>query len=413
MRNAVIVATPTPREPFLVTTLDQLQYLQSEEGTALLAAIREFDPQPNSGLAVISQLRKSYLPEMVAAGMTIHQLRVRAREKFTRAELMWFTRDGFEQATSESISRYRAERFASHTRIVDMCCGIGGDSLALAQLPTVESLTIVDRDPVHLAMAESNTRVYAPHAPMKSILGNVEDVDLSGADAIFIDPARRDDQGRHATGKSEPPLEWCIELAAKIPAVGIKLAPGLPHRLIPASWEFETIAIRFDLKEAILWSPAMSRSSWRASVVTASGTASFVPQPGDPVGVQPPAAGDWLFDPNPAITRAGLVDDLARTLNANKIDDQIAFLTASAPTQTPFARCFRVLASMPWHERNLRQAILDLEGGEVVIRRRGLAGNVDEIQRRLRGTGSRSLFLAMTRLQDRPWAIVCENHSPG
>jgi hypothetical protein len=147
--------------------------------------------------------------------------------------------------------------------------------------------------------------------------------------------------------------------------------------------------------------------------VTGSGAVSFTPQPGDPVGVRSPVAGDWLFDPNPAITRAGLVDDLARTLNASKIDDQIAFLVASTQMKTPFARCFRVLASLPWHERNLRQAVIDLNGGEVVIRRRGLAGNVDEIQRRLRGSGSQSLFVAMTRLKDRPWAIVCENASPG
>jgi hypothetical protein len=396
-----------------VTTLEQLRFLQSDEGTALLAAIREFDPQPNSGLSVISRLRKAYPPEMVAAGMTIHRLRLRAREKFAQADRMWFTREGLEQATSEAVSRYRAARFAPHARIVELCCGIGGDSLALAQLPGIGSLAIVDRDPVHLAMAEANTRLYSPNVPLESHDADVEDIDLCGAEAVFIDPARRDEQGRHATGKSEPALEWCIGLADSVPAVAIKLAPGLPHRLIPEGWEFETIAIGFELKEAVLWSPAMGQGSWRATVVTGSGALSFTPQPGEPVGVRSPLAGDWLFDPNPAITRAGLVDDLARTLDASKIDDQIAFLAASAPAQTPFARCFRVLASLPWHERNLRQAVIDLDGGEVVIRRRGLAGNVDDIQRRLRGKGSRSLFLAMTRLEDRPWAIVCENASPG
>jgi hypothetical protein len=395
-----------------MTSIDQLHYLQSDDGARLLAAIRAFDPQPNSGLAVISKLRKAFPPEMVAAAMTVHLLRRRAREKFSLADNMWFTREGYEQATSGQIAAWRAKRFNSFRRIVDLCCGIGGDSIGLSTLLSIEHLDIVDIDPVHLEMAVANTRLYAPDAPLREHLADVTTYDLAGAEAVFIDPARRDDQGRHATGKSEPSLDWCVGLAARVPAIGIKLAPGLPHHLIPEGWGFETIAIGFDLKEAVLWSPAMRTGAWQATVISTAGTESFVPVAGDPVELREPRVGQWLFDPNPAITRSGLVDDLARTIDAVKIDNQIGFLVADRAVESPFARCFRIIASIPWHERNLKQAIIDANGGEVVIRRRGLPGNVDDIQKRLRGSGPRSLFIAMTRLNDRPWAIVCENPSP-
>lgn len=397
-----------------MTTIEQLDQLQSATGDALFQAVRELDPQPNTGLAVISRLRKSFPPELVAGAMTMHLLRIRAREKFERAEEMWFTRDGLEQATSELISNWRMQHFNQHRRIVDLCCGIGGDATAFAHRldGDGEQLTIVDADPVHLKMAESNVRLHADQVSLTAHNQFAEDIDLSPFDAAFIDPARRDAKGRHATGKSDPSLAWCIGIAATVPAVGIKLAPGLPRQLIPADWGFETVAIGHDLKEAILWSPAMQPAPFRATVINRIGSASMTRVLGSSVGTREPRPGIWLYDPNPAITRAGLVEDLARTIDAHKIDDQIGFLVSEDEVSTPFARSHRILASLPWHERHLQQTVRDLDGGEVVIRRRGLPGNVDEIQRRLRGQGSNSLFIAMTRMEDRPWAIVCSFKSP-
>jgi hypothetical protein len=50
-----------------------------------------------------------------------------------------------------------------------------------------------------------------------------------------------------------------------------------------------------------------------------------------------------------------------------------------------------------------------MDAGPVDIRRRGLAGDVDLITKRLRGKGSTPYTIAMTRVMDRPWALVCES----
>jgi hypothetical protein len=67
-----------------------------------------------------------------------------------------------------------------------------------------------------------------------------------------------------------------------------------------------------------------------------------------------------------------------------------------------------VIASLPWNEKALKRALRDHDAGPVDVRRRGLPGDVDAITRRLRGSGTRPLTVAMTRVRNEPWAIVCE-----
>jgi len=131
----------------------------------------------------------------------------------------------------------------------------------------------------------------------------------------------------------------------------------------------------------------------------------LVPEPGPPVDVRLP--GEFLLDPNPAVTRASLVQELARSLGAWQIDEQIAFLSADVPLRSPFGRALRVLDSAPWHQKQLPARLRQLDIGAVDIRRRGLAGDVDLLHRRLRLSGSRRATLVMTRVQDRPWALIC------
>ncbi len=137
------------------------------------------------------------------------------------------------------------------------------------------------------------------------------------------------------------------------------------------------------------------------------GHATLVAAPGDQVPLRAP--GEYLLDPNPAVTRAGLVEDLARTLggDAAKIDPQIAFLTLDRLVETPFARTLRVLESAPWNEKQFARRLRDMGIGAVDIRRRGLAGDVDQIRRRLKLAGKDRATLVITRVGDKPWGLIC------
>ncbi len=109
------------------------------------------------------------------------------------------------------------------------------------------------------------------------------------------------------------------------------------------------------------------------------------------------------------MTRAGLVRTLGRRLGAWQIDPRIAFLSADSAQSTPFARTLRVLESAPWNERDFARRLRALGIGAADIRRRGLAGDVDQIHRRLKLAGPHRATLVLTRASDRPWGLICQD----
>lgn len=353
-----------------------------------------------------AELRAAYPVELVVDALAQHELRLRAQAKFSRALEMYFTRPGLEQASGEAIAGHRSGRYAGAETVADLCCGIGGDLVALA---AGRRVLAVDRDPLSLRMARANAEVYGVAAGVTAVVSDVREASLHGVDAVFIDPARRAGGRRLRAGDSDPPLAWCLALAGEIPRVGIKTAPGLPHDAVPPGWELEFIAVGRDLKEAVAWSPALATAATRATVLPGGHT--LTPVPGAPVPVRPP--GGFLLDPSPAVTRAGLVVDLARRTGTWKIDEQIAFLSADNPVRTPFARTLRVIDSAPWDQRRLPAKLHALDVGAADIRRRGLAGDVASLHRSLKLSGSRRATVVMTRVRDRPWGLVCVDAGPG
>ena len=374
--------------------------LLTAPGRELLDRLSGEDAGPDRALELAQALRGGYPPGLIAAALTQVALRAAGRAKFSRASQMLFTRDGLEQASSETTASHAALRFPAGGLVADLCCGIGGNLITLG---AGRRLLAVDHDPVTLAFARHNAAVYGTADGLAVVCADVREVALAGVDGVFVDPARRAGGRRLSAGRSEPPLAWCLALAGQVPAVGIKAAPGLPREEVPDGWEAEFVAVGRDLKEATLWSPALATAGTRATVLPSGDT--LTSAPADPVPVAPPGA--FLFDPNPAVTRAGLVQELARQLDAWQIDLQIAFLSCDRELRTPFARTLRVLESAPWHERHFARRLADLGIGAVDIRRRGLAGDVQQIHRRLGLRGPGRATVVITRASGRPWGLIC------
>jgi hypothetical protein len=388
--------------------------LLSPAGRELLELLGGEEISPDRALRLAEQLRGRYPADLVAAALTLQSLRVAGRTKFSQADAMYFTRAGLEQASSELTAAHSAGRFAGRGLVADLCCGIGGNLSALAGV--AGHVLAVDADLPTLRFAMLNVAVHGFAGHVTAVCTDVRDLALpgrgvfsaangrlTGVEAIFIDPARRLGERRFRAGDSQPPLDWCFGLADRVGAVCIKAAPGLPHELVPAGWEIEFVATGRNLKEALLWSPALATSPRRATILPASQT--ITAEPGETVQVAEPGA--YLLDPNPAVTRAGLVEELARLAGAWKIDPMIAFLTADVAISTPFARTLRVLESMPWNERQVGRRLRELGIGTADIRRRGLAGDVQQIHRRLGLQGDASGTIVMTRRSGKPWSLIC------
>lgn len=370
----------------MVTVLTPAVLRQLAATPELLAAAVPGD------LRVATALRSRWPASLVAAATEQAALRSRAASRLRDADTLMLTAAGLEQATSTVVAAHRAARIAaSASSVVDLCCGIGSDlrELVAAGVRAVG----VDRDETHAWCARHNSG----GAPV--VVSDVRSVRLGDAEAVYVDPARRSGDRR---GGSEPPLEWCQSLP--VSQVAVKAAPGLPLSSVAPGWEVEFVADARDLKEACLWSPAWASGLRRATVLPSG--ESLVADPSvPPAPVRPP--GRYVVDPSPAITRAGAVADLALLLDAWQIDKRIAFLCADAPTPTPYGRLLEVVASLPFGLKPLAAELRRLDIGAVDLRRRGLAGDVDDIRRRLKLRGSRQAVVLLTRVDDKPWTLVC------
>jgi SAM-dependent methyltransferase len=383
--------------------LEAFRWLLTADGQTALATAMQMYADGVAPIRAGELLRRSVAPERAAAAMTQATLRAAARSKFgADAALMYFTPDGLEQSTRAEVAAHRAARisFARPASVVDLGCGIGGDLVALARTGTVTAG--VDLDPVRAAVAGAN--LAALDLPGAVLVSDALSLDLSGFGVVFADPARRTGTGRvFDVDAYTPPWSFVEELLRR-PAC-VKVAPGVPHERIPDGVEAEWVSFAGDVKEAVMWSPQLGTTSRRATVVAARGLATLT-QEDDPGPAGPRGLGRYLFEPDGAVIRAGLVTAVADHVDGWLLDEHIAYLSADAPTATPYARCFEVLEELPFHEKQLKAALRARGVGRLTIKKRGVDVTPDRLRGRLGLQGDHEATLVMTRVLGKGTAML-------
>ena len=315
---------------------DQIAQLLTEEGWQLLASLGPY--REDQSFALNSSLRKAgHSPDLVSAVLTQSRLRTKAEGKFGEfARQMLFTQAGLEQATRLNVAARHAQRFAQAgmQHVADLGCGLGADSMALASLDI--AVTAVEVDETTAACATINLIPF-PHATV--VHSDATSVSLGDADGVWLDPARRttSTSGTKRIWDPEafsPPLSFVESLAASGLAVGVKMGPGMPHDSVPAGCEAQWVSVGGDVTEVTLWFNAVARAGVRraALLLGPQGAAEltsaedFGGGPAAPVG---PVEG-YLYEPDGAVIRAGLVADLALQLGGHLVDEHIAYICAPA-----------------------------------------------------------------------------------
>lgn len=388
--------------------LDTFAWLLAPPGQALLGelATRPFDE--GDTLRELERLRRQFTPAQASAALETTLLRRRARAKFAHAERLYFTREALEQASAAPVAAHRAARLAPHGHVADLGCGIGGDALALATAGA--RVLAVERDPLRLALARANAETLGLAQQMVFLQRDLLAEPPPPADALFCDPGRRaGGRRRFAVEAYEPPLSHILAWRARTPALAVKLAPGVETAELPADAELEFVSLDGELKEAVLWSAPLAGPRRRASLLSSSGARwsmersdlSAVPCP-----LSAPAA--YLYEPDPAIIRAGLVTDLGAQLGAAQLDPQIAYLTAPSLLATPFARVWPVHEWLPFSLKLLRARVRAYKAGPVTVKKRGSPLDTDALARQLSGTGEHPLVVVLTQHQGRPIALLCD-----
>ncbi|MER7972576.1 class I SAM-dependent methyltransferase [Streptomyces sp. NPDC096080] len=382
--------------------MNDLAPLLTPEGRALLDEVR--GTAPADELAVATRLRRTHPAALVSAALGQARLRQRAAAKFGEADAgrMFFTPDGVEQSTRARVAGYRAGRLRALgvTSVADLCCGIGGDAIALARAGV--RVLAVDRDPLTAAVARANAQALGLGHLIEVREADVTEVDTTGWDAVFVDPARRGGRGRIFDPEAySPPLSWAVEAARAAPLAALKVAPGIPHEAVPGEAEAEWISDGGDVKEAVLW------------FGTGAGTvrATLLPGPRTLVGrglpdpqVRP--VGRWLYEPDGAVVRSHLVAEAAADLDGGLLDPTIAYITADEHRPTPFATAYEITDRLPFNLKRLKALLREREVGTLTVKKRGSAVEPEELRRKVKPQGPNAATVFLTRVAGAPTMLI-------
>ncbi|MBI3959280.1 MAG: methyltransferase domain-containing protein [Chloroflexi bacterium] len=370
-----------------------VDFLLSAHAADALAMLAQRELASHNHLSLLTELRATHTAEQAAGLLTLATTRQRAVAKFPDAARLFFTPEALEQATAWPIAQHRAVHLHSHAPpgpVLDLGCGIGGDTLALArQRPVIAYET----DPVRLRFAQANAAALGLSGQVEFRLADWTDElaadRLPPAGAAFADPARRA-EGRRLFGLEQmiPPLSLLLRLQARIPALGVKVAPGVADDEIPPGCGVEFISHERTCKEAVLWFGSLADGGVRrASVYDEAGwhtiDASLV---APPVGEL--AVGHYLHEPDPAVIRAGPFAELCEMLDAHLFDPQIAYLVrprrGAGSGATPFVQSFLIEEIHPFSLKTLNRRLQALGIGQVELKRRGPPIEPESLRPRLK-----------------------------
>lgn len=388
--------------------LDDVRWLVSPAAREWIAAAAaaEADVRGVAALRVHLTAQRAHLVLEQAAQ------RRRAAGKFRAAAEMFFTSQTLEQATDEVVARYKASRFPAGGELADLCCGIGGDLLALAERTRV---TGVERDPAIAILAEANAAaVQAQRAKtIHEVSLRVEDVceqSVRSCTAWHCDPDRRT-LGRRSSNPdySDPPPEMIDRLLAVQPNAAVKLAPAAevrPHW--QSQGELEWISRAGECRQAVAWFGALALRPGRrsATVLSAEGQARTIEQAGAERAAEADQIGRYVFEPDAAVLAAHLANELAAEHGLQPISDKAAYLTGDRPVCDLALAAFEVLEMLPFDIKRLRGALAARKVGTLEIKKRGVPEDPRVVRRKLGLKGEESAILILTPTRSGVRAII-------
>ncbi len=362
-------------------TLADYQWLAGDEGKTWLDQLRS-SQQPLLQQAKL--LRKTLDAQRTHLLLEQLDLQSRAREKFCHADRMLFTRQSLEQSTDELIAALKAERFPTDVPLADLCCGIGGDLLAIAQRGCTVA---VDRDPVMQLFAAANCRALGVRVERVDA-SDVRGLSFEGLAAWHLDPDRRP-TGKRTTRVTnvEPSVEVIDQMLAACGDAAIKLAPATE---VPEHWqsnaECQWIGSRRECRQQVVWFGGLAEHPGRHSAImlnpAGQPSRTLVGRPALFVDIAN-EIGQYVYEPAPVVLAADLTGTLANEYGLQALAAGVDYLTADRIVNDGLLSGFQVKDVIPFDQRKLRGILRQRGIGRVEVKKRGVDVDTAQLQRRL------------------------------
>ncbi|HZZ28752.1 MAG TPA: hypothetical protein VFE46_12185 [Pirellulales bacterium] len=413
--------------------LDGYRWLVGPDGGKWLEKATSMAAAADTTLVgLTSKLRQALPPHQVQLLLEQLELRRRARERFSQAQRMFFTPLALEQATDEHVARYKASRFLPGMPLADLCCGIGGDLLALSQRGPAWA---IDRNRVAVLLAETNVRSLlecSESPPKTGVKFDVTDASDAGhvleqVAAWHIDPDRRASGGRVTKiALQEPGPEILQRMLTACPHAAIKLASAAD--LVEPWWneaELEWISRGRQCRQLVAWFgnlaqyPGQRRATMlrtsaneKADQVNSNSKSVVTSFFGSP-GVECPLAakiGRYVFEPDAAILAAKIEGAVAAEHGLLAFAPGVAYFTADKPIDHGGLTCFEVVEVMPYRVNKLRSWLAQRGISRLEVKKRGVPLDPQQVRGELLpcGNGGEEATLLLARVGRRITAIIAK-----
>lgn len=347
----------------------------------------------------IQRLRKDYGPIAARWLLEFAAAHGKAVEKFGAGR--WLTTQrGIQQATDRHTAAYKAFRFPLGEPVVDFCCGIGGDAMALARRgPTLA----VDLDPHVARMAAANLAQALSPAPdavpdarngMVVAFAAESLLPLPTGRWIHVDPDRRSGDRRTIDpALYQPPLATVEKAIENARGAAVKLAPATT---IPPAWESrctrEWISFRGSVRQQVAWFGELRGDArpgtCQATRLLPDGAVSSFAVESENRAMRlgsTEAIGRYIVDFDPAVRAAGLSISLAETLGLQAIGGPAGFFTANRFDRWhPLAESYEIVWSGAGSLKVIEAAVRASGTRIDAIKVRGASIRPERIQKKIR-----------------------------
>ena len=340
------------------------------------------------------------------------ELRRRAAIKFPQADRMFFTRQLLEQATEACVAGHKSQRCPARDCVADLCCGIGGDLLALAGRGPVVG---VDRDPIAVVLATANCASLGL-SDARVQLADACDQNVGDYAAWHVDPDRRVEGARRTRIEChDPDLDAIERLLAANGHAALKLAPAtrLPDRWLEAA-ELEWIGTRGECRQQLVWFQSLARQPGRRSAtIFVAGASEPRTIRGEPCVETPvmSALGRYVLEPHSAVLAADLTGVLADLHSLHCLSAGIVYLTGDRIVTDSALTCFEVMEVLPLDPKHLRKAIRERAVGHLEVKKRGVKIDPEEVRKQINPRGDNQATLIITPIKKKVAAILAQRVS--
>lgn len=341
----------------------------------------------------IQLLKQEYPDYPITELLTLERLRKNANKRIENSENYLFTTKGVEQSSSSKVAQYHANIFKNLRRVADLCCGNGIDLINIAS--NKEKVYAIDLSNTALLCSKYNAFI--------NNLDNIEFLNIKAEDftypvqGIFIDPDRRPDERRVIQGVDiSPTFADILKIVERIPNVVVKLSPVFDYQSAEVSgehtWEFvseDKILKEVLLCTGIFSTPNISKKAVILPEITFLENHNMV---------EVTEIKRFIYDPDPSIIRAGLVQDLASELGASLINKHLSIITSEELIRSDFLKAYEVLEFFHYNKKKLQRYIKEKEIGELVIKVRGFPDRPNQILQKLKLSGKNKAIIYLIRM---------------